>query len=133
MTANSSLGPTIELFSTATLDESNERACEKPNGTQLPTEARYTSPPPSYPCIQGTAAARRGVTNNLMTSFVRMKLAENSLISPKNALYMKGLDDRSDASGEKHIEVEMGKVYDVRDAFLWGLEEDIQLTERSVL
>lgn len=126
MTANSSPGPTIELFSTGTLDESSERACEKPNGTQFLTEVRYTSPPPSYPCIQGTAAAQRGVTNNLMNSFVHMKLVGNSLISPENALCTKGLDYGNDASGEKDVELEMGKVYDVRDAFLWGLEEDIQ-------
>ncbi|EJD05951.1 uncharacterized protein FOMMEDRAFT_26741 [Fomitiporia mediterranea MF3/22] len=35
---------------------------------------RYHSPEPSYPCIVGTKAAARGISNNLMSSFVCMDM-----------------------------------------------------------
>ena len=47
-------------------------------------------------------------------------------MSPDSSSRAKELEYKGDASSEKDVEIEMGKVYDIWDAFIWGLEENIQ-------
>lgn len=91
---------------------------------RLPSEPRYNSPPPAYPCIQGAAAAAHGVSNNLGTSFVSMKLVQSldNTLTGSEEEYGKLQANHIGTNDEPEGVIEMGKVYDVQDAFAWGFE-----------
>ena len=40
--------------------------------------SNYYFPPPAYGCVRGPKASERGISNNLMESFVCMDLSEDT-------------------------------------------------------